>query len=194
MITPSRKKDKAVTMKVRSTVELDGEVVHVDPQLLFQCLITTLVGGNSDTDLETAFSYELCTFPACIIDNDGLLREANKPQLADTIWKDIGGSMHHFQIPDDVRYILNGGALLFKVFWRKGVSYNDICTLYINYVIKHYGGGTIVVFDGYGNGPSMKDITHIRRCNRKVGRTVHFLKQTVLNMTKDEFLVNLDNR
>ena len=52
-----KKKDKAVTMKVRSTAELDGEVVHVDPQLLFQRLITTLVGGNSDTDLETAFSY-----------------------------------------------------------------------------------------------------------------------------------------
>ena len=102
--------------------------------------------------------------------------------------------MHHFQIPDDVRYILNGGALLFKVFWRKGVSYNDICTLYINYVIKYYGGGTIVVFDGYGNGPSTKDITHIRRCKGKVGRPVHFLEQTVLNMTNDEFLVNLDNR
>ena len=78
-----KKKDKAVTMKVPSTVELDGEVVHVDPQLLFQCLITTLVGGNSDIDLETAFSSELCTFPTCII--DGLLREANMPQLADAI-------------------------------------------------------------------------------------------------------------
>ena len=87
-----KKKGKAVTMKVRSTIELDGEVVHVDPQLLFQHVITTLVGSNSDTDLETAFSYELCTFPTCIIDNDGLLREVNKPQLADAIWKDIGGS------------------------------------------------------------------------------------------------------
>ena len=72
-------------------------------------------------------------------------------------------------ISDDVRYILDRGALLFKVFWRKGIPYNDICTLYINYVIKHYGGGTIVVFDGYGNGPSTKDITHIRRCEGEVG-------------------------
>ena len=160
-----KKKDKAVTMKVRSTAELDGEVVHVDPQLLFQRLITTL-GGTSDTDLETAFSYELCTFPTsiidndgllreankpfstsiidndgllrevnkattCIIENDGLLREANKPQLADAIWKDIGGSMHRFQITDDGRYILDGGALLFNFFWRKVISYDDICTLYI---------------------------------------------------------------
>ena len=165
----------------------------MDPLLLFQRLVTTL-GGTSDTDLETAFSYELCTFPTSIIDNDGLLREANKPQLADAIWEDIGGSMHHFQIPGDVRYILDGGALLFKVFWKNGISYNDICTLYINYVIKHYGGGTIVVFDGYGNGPSKKDITHIRHCKWKVGRAVLFLEQTVLNMPKDEFLVNLDNR
>ena len=66
--------------------------------------------------------------------------------------------------------------------------------MYINYVIKHYGGGTIVVFDGYGNGSSTKDITHIRRCKGKVGRAVHFLEQTVLNMTKDEFRVHLDNR
>ena len=107
-----KKKNKAVTMKLRSTVQLDGEVVHVDPQLLFQRLITTL-GGTSDTDLETAFSYELCTFPTSIIGNDGLLREANKPQLADAIWKDIGGSMHHFQIPDNVRYILDVRCITF---------------------------------------------------------------------------------
>ena len=81
-----------------------------------------------------------------------------------------------------------------KGVWIKGISCNDICTLYMNYVIKHYGGGTIVVYDGYGNGPSTKDITHIRRCKREVERAVDFLEQTVLNMTKDEFLVNLDNR
>ena len=34
----------------------------------------------------------------------------------------------------------------------------------------------------------------LRHCKGKVGRAVHFLEQTVLNMTKDEFLVNLDNR
>ena len=106
-----KKKEKAMNMKVSSTVELDGEVVHVDPQLLFQRLIT--IGGTSNTDLETAFSYELCTFPTSIIENDGLLREANKPQLADAIWKDIGGSMHHFQIPDNVRYILDVRCITF---------------------------------------------------------------------------------
>ena len=45
-----------------------------------------------------------------------------------------------------------------------------------------------------GSSPSTKDITHIRRSKRKVGRAVHFQEQSILNMTKDEFLVNLDNR
>ena len=48
-----KKKDKAITMKPHSAVELDGEVVVVDPQLLS---IATLIGGNTDTNLETAFS------------------------------------------------------------------------------------------------------------------------------------------
>ena len=41
---------------------------------------------------------------------------------------------------------------------------------------------------------AMKGITHIHRSKGKVGRAVHFLEQTVLNMPKDEVLVNLDNR
>ena len=70
-----KKKDKAVTMKVHSSVELDGEVVSVDPQLLFQRLITTLMCGNTDTNLETAFPYELSTFPTSNIDNEGLFKK-----------------------------------------------------------------------------------------------------------------------
>ena len=38
-----KKKDKAITMKAHSAVELDGEVVDVDPQLLFQRLMEMLM-------------------------------------------------------------------------------------------------------------------------------------------------------
>ena len=65
---------------------------------------------------------------------------------------------------------------------------------YIHYVIKHYGKDTIVVFDGYGSGPSTKDITHIRRSKGRVGRAVHFQERTILKMSKDEFPLNLDNK
>ena len=54
-----KKEDTAVTMKARSTVQIDGKIIPVDPLLLFQCLITTVRGLGSDLDLETAFTYEL---------------------------------------------------------------------------------------------------------------------------------------
>ena len=90
--------------------------------------------------------------------------------------------MHDIQIPDDVRYVLDGGSLLYKVFCKIWISYDDICTLYVNYASKHYGERTIVVFDSYGSSPPMKDITHIRRSKGKVGRAVHFQEQSIPNM------------
>ena len=80
-----KKKDTVVTMKTRSIVKIDEEIITVDPLLLFQHLITTVRGLGSDLDLETAFKYELCTFPPALVDTDGLLRGANKPQIADPI-------------------------------------------------------------------------------------------------------------
>jgi hypothetical protein len=65
-----RKKDKAITMKNSSTIQIDDDVIHVDPQLLFQRLIKSVQGIGSDVDIETAFSYELCTYPSSLIEKD----------------------------------------------------------------------------------------------------------------------------
>ena len=67
-----RKKDRA--MKSSSTIRVEGESIAVDPQLLFQRLIASVQGIGSDVDFETAFTYELCTFPPALIVHDGLLR------------------------------------------------------------------------------------------------------------------------
>ena len=46
----------------------------------------------------------------------------------------------------------------------------------------------------YDNSPSTKDIAHRRRSKGKGGTVVHFQAESVLNMTKDEFLIYFDNR
>ena len=186
-----KKKDRAVTMKSSSSVRVEGESIAVDPQLLFQRLIASVQGIGSDVDLETAFTYELCTFPPALIESDGLLRPADKPQLAKAIIKIVGDA--DTEIPIEVYYVLDGGSLLHKVLWSKG-SYQDICERYKNYVRKNYGRGVTVVFDRYSNDPSTKDVTHLRRSKGKVGRSVLFTKETVFNMKKDDFLLNLDNK
>ena len=62
-----KKKDMAVTMKAWSTVQIDGEIIAVDPLSMFQCLITAVRELGSKLDLETACAYELCTFPPALI-------------------------------------------------------------------------------------------------------------------------------
>ena len=57
--------------------------------LLFQRLISSGQGIGCNVDVETAFSYELCTFPLALSENNGYLGEAYKPQLANAIWKCI---------------------------------------------------------------------------------------------------------
>ena len=184
-----KKKDTAITMKARSTVQIDGEIIAVDPLLMFQRLITAVRGLGSELDLETAFTFELCTFPPALIESDGLLREANKPQIANSIWSSIGPDVA--SLPDSVSYVLDGGSLLHRISWAKGQTYNEICDSYVDYVIKRYGEGTTVVYDGK---PSTKDTTHVRRTKGKQGIAVHFTGEMRLNMKKTDFLTNLDNK
>ena len=49
-------------MNTSSNIKLDNEVVPVDPQLLFQRLLATVIRDN-DIDMLQVFQYELSTPP-----------------------------------------------------------------------------------------------------------------------------------
>ena len=77
--------------------------------------------------------------------------------------------------PKTDRYVLDGGSLLHRLPWTNGESYNTIASSYADFTVRHYGLAT-VVFDGYGECPSIKDNTHQRR-----GQNTH----PVVNFTAD---------
>ena len=58
-----RKFNQAVNLNSKSVVKVRGKVVKVDPQLIFQRLIT--VGERCD-DLQSLFKYELCSNPPAL--------------------------------------------------------------------------------------------------------------------------------
>ena len=75
-----------------------GEDVQIDPQLLFQRLITVV---QSSSELKAYFlKYELCSYPPALFDSSLLLREARKPVLADAIWDLIGTDAEANIIPN----------------------------------------------------------------------------------------------
>ena len=59
----------------------------------------------------------------------------------------------------DVQYVLDGGALLHRVPWTQGSTYESVGHLYVRYLTQKYGAAAIV-FDGYNDDPTTKDATH----------------------------------
>ena len=140
-----KKSNHAITLSVKSAIKVCGESVQVDPQLLFQRLIT--VFNDFFEDKSEIFKYELCSFPPSIFDASGFPREAHKPKLADAIW-----ALGECGVPaiesSVIQYVLDGGSLLHRIPWPKGISFSLICIIYTDYVVKKYKN-PVVVFDGY---------------------------------------------
>ena len=65
--------------------------------------------------------------------------------MADALWKLIGDENE--ALPSTVHYVLDGGALLQRIPWSRGETFEAIFERYVSYVTKHYGQAT-VIFDG----------------------------------------------
>ena len=137
--------------------------------------------------MTSLFQYELCTYPAVLFELSSLPLQPNKAELADYLWKSMKEEQWNPRV--DVKYVLDGGALLHRVPWPRGSSYESVSHLYVRYVTQKYGAAAIV-FDGYNDDPTTKDATHLRRTGYCVGVTVHFASGMMIKSKKDEFLNN----
>ncbi|KAK3882376.1 hypothetical protein Pcinc_013242 [Petrolisthes cinctipes] len=152
------------------------------------------MGREKETseELESAFKYELCSYPPALFDSSIHLREANKPVFAAAICNLLGHDVPGNVPNDGIQYVLDSGALLQRIPWSHGSTYRDICHQYTDYVTKKYGDA-IVVFDGYES-TNTKDIAHLRRSKGNAGITVTFTADMTLTMKKEPFLPNRKNK
>ena len=103
-------------MSLSTTVTIEQERVYVDPQLLFQRLLT--VARATENDLMEAFRHELCSIPSSLFESNGLLLPANKPVLADAIWILVDNEI---LVPQgNMQFVLDGRALLQGLPWSRG--------------------------------------------------------------------------
>ena len=89
-------------------------------------------------------------------------KHMRKPDKA-SLWKII--------LPEEIQspnknftgtYVIDGGALLHKVTWSKGMKFKDLASEYSKYIIRNYGLACIV-FDGYEDALSLKSTEHQQR-------------------------------
>ena len=91
-------------------------------------------------------------------------------------------------LPLEIVQLIDGGALLYQVKWSLYTKFSKIYKLNERYLYSQFGY-CYVVFDGYENGPSTKDMHHIER-SYKVSPKVTFASDTKCVKSQDEFLDN----
>ena len=67
-----------------------------------------------------------------------------------------------------MQYVMSCGALIQRIPWPRGFTYDGIGKLYADYVTHRYGRA-VIVFDGYRDEASVKDVTHKRRTGARIG-------------------------
>ena len=97
--------------------------MHVDPQLLFQRLLT-VSDISMDKPIEV-LQHELCSHPASLFEKTGLLRQSQKSSLASTIWG--LGPCGVDAIPSNAEFVLDGGSPLHRLPWTFGLTFGAIC-------------------------------------------------------------------
>lgn len=121
------------------------------------------------------------------------MRSPDKAKLGNAIAKSIELDFTSMQFPSNrITYILDGGALLHRIPWKRNEFFKNIPTSYLRYIKKHYEE-PIVVFDRYERGASTKDMAHRKRY-RVIGRKIHFTPEMKLTMKKDEFFSCKSNK
>ena len=71
-------------MENKVEVSIGGEKIRIDPQVLFQCLVTAAVNSG---ELKAVFLYKPCSYPPVLFESQHAMLEADKDALANSVWK-----------------------------------------------------------------------------------------------------------
>jgi len=117
------KKDFAVVLDQTRQLNIDGEKVQVDPQLLFQRLLAIGKARTDENDIDQLLQYELSPSPPALFDEYGLLIQARKTQLAESLSQTLPTLMAEVDIIP-IFTVYDGGSLLYRIQWKKDSSYS----------------------------------------------------------------------
>lgn len=162
--------------------------VYVNATVLFTRLAAV---AKREDDEEQYFDYELTTEPMSLFKN-GLMRKPDEPALRRALLKEED-VISIDKMKYDCLFVVDGGALLHRVCWIKGMSFSEIGKLYVDYIRKHYGKAT-VVFDGYKE-LSTKSCEHQRRAgNGARCPDIEIVESNKVQFPQERFLSNESNK
>jgi len=120
---------KAKTLASSKNVRV-SEDRSIDPALLFQRFL--VVSQTGDLRLDDVMSYELCLYPMSLFEGKDILRQPDKPQLAEALRNYVKTKSDNAVIetaPITEHYVLDGGSLLHRLKWTEGTAYIRLQTI-----------------------------------------------------------------
>ena len=179
--------DKVKTISDKqNSINIRGQNTVVNPHLFFNRISCVL---KSSSDLEEFLYYELAPQPPSLFSN-GVMRKPNKSSLGTLIKSFAPGQQ---DLPENCQYVVDGGHLLQSVVWPQPSTYRDVSLCYVSYVLKHYGPGTTVVFDGYST-ISPKTAEQQRRAQRVTSSDIMFDENVATTTSQAAFVSNSHNK
>ncbi|CAC5415900.1 unnamed protein product [Mytilus coruscus] len=183
IISSMEGKNQVTTSSSKFNIKVDNGAISVDPQLLFQRLVTPAI--TMFPDVSEVFKCELGAVPAALFEPSGLMRQAQKSTLADEIWN-TGSCVFSEDHGTDVHHVIDGGSMIQRIPWKKGATFAEICQSYIDHINSRYPI-PIIVFDGYASGPTTKDHVHKLRSKGVTGTYISFKDSTPFKSKKKIF-------
>ena len=184
---------RTLTAKTMNTVSVDdkkGNSFVIDPNLMFQRLLTATIIRRDGIDIADVFRHELSVFPPRLFASDTMmLNSDNKSQLLTTI-KAVEDETTTNE--ENMNYVVDGGMLVQRIPWKVGASFSDIMASYHTFLAKYSSQKTTVVFDGYKN--STKDMVYQKRTRHFNCANIHPVLTSRLTLKKQHFLSNLANK
>ena len=165
-------------------IQVDQQKLNINPMILFSRLIAI---AQREEDMSSYFDYELTAFQTSLF-KDNFMRKSIKAQLAKSLTSSVDSSEDRRQ----VMHVLDGGALLHRVKWGNKMTYQEVSKQYASYVRGKYGESCIV-FDGYEQGPSLKDHEHLRRI-KKVCADIQLSESMEAYKNQEVFLASKKNK
>ena len=184
-----KKKDLLVPLDSLTNSPLDADskdAVSVNPTLLFTRLAAI---AEREENVEQYFDYEL-NHQALSLFKNGLMRKPDKAALRKSLLPDEDVTTVDVS---EFQYVLDGGALLHRVHWEKGMLFEKVAEAYVSYVRRHYGRAKIV-FDGYEDPMSIKANEHFRRSSKGSSQNITVKSENEVPYAKEHFLSNNHNK
>ena len=145
-------------------------------------------------NLEECLQYELNSYALSMFDEDGLIRLSSKADLAKYLLTSNEAAVGNFEgLPKPCKIFLDGGALLYRVGWKKGTIFKSVIDGYTAFLNSMFPDEQVyVAFDGYDS-HSTNDHTHAKR-QPMSSLPMQILLSNVLNCKKEVLLSNSSNK